>query len=187
MLMSSYFLPIVRAIAIKPLPVLTAALLVWSMRNVPARSFSISEATVSRRMTPSELIAEGEKLVLRGEVKRAVAAYEEARSLNPMFEIGAGSWNRLCWYGSLWQEADAVLEACNRAVELSPEDPEIRDSRALARALTGDIDGAIADFQFFVDNTEDPERKFQRQQWIEALKDGENPFTSEVLRLLFVD
>jgi uncharacterized DUF497 family protein len=44
------------------------------------------------------------------------------------------------------------------------------------------VTGAIEDFQFFVEKTEDAKAKAQRQRWIEALQKGENPFTEEVLK-----
>jgi len=50
--------------------------------------------------------------------------------------------------------------------------------------LTGNITGAIEDFQAFVDATDNEEQKAQRQQWIAALQKGENPFTPEVLEEL---
>ena len=74
--------------------------------------------------------------------------------------------------------------ACDKAVSLSPKDGDIIDSRGLARALTGDIEGAIADFQVFVEWTSNKERKAQRQEWIKALQAGENPFTDELLKEL---
>lgn len=141
----------------------------------------------TRRRTPMELVSEGERMVMRGEVVLAVNAYREAESMNTYFEIGAQSWNLLCWYGSLWNEAERVLAACERAVALEPDNVEIRDSRGLARALLGDFQGAIDDFEAFVEETEDEGRRFQRQNWIEMLEVGENPFTPEVLRMLFVD
>lgn len=55
------------------------------------------------------------------------------------------------------------------------------DSRGSARSLTGDFQGAIADFQAFVKRTNDEEKKARRQEWIELLKAGKNPFTDEVL------
>ena len=51
--------------------------------------------------------------------------------------------------------------------------------------LTGNKQGAIDYFQAFVDSPNiSQEYKTQRQQWIEALKKGENPFTDEVLEEL---
>jgi len=85
----------------------------------------------------------------------------------------------------LWGYAAEVMNACEQAVALAPEDGDIRDSRGLARVLTGDIEGAIEDFQAFVDWTDDEEAKSQRQRWIEALRaGGENPFTPELLEEL---
>lgn len=51
------------------------------------------------------------------------------------------------------------------------------DSRGLARSLTGDFQGEIADFQAFVEQTNNDDKKARRQEWIEMLKVGENPFT----------
>src|SRR5437868_15137635 len=77
------------------------------------------------------------------------------------------------------------MEACETAVALEPENGKFRDSRGLARALTGNIAGAIEDFQAFVDWTDNEEQKLQRQHWIDALRTGENPFTEEEIESLF--
>ena len=74
--------------------------------------------------------------------------------------------------------------ACEKAVALSPKDGLVFESRGLARALTGDIEGAIADFQVYVEWTSNEKNKAQRQEWIKALQAGENPFTDEVLQEL---
>jgi hypothetical protein len=61
-----------------------------------------------------------------------------------------------------------------------------RDGRGLARALTGNISGAIADFQVFIKTT-DPsleQYKAQRESWIRDLQAGKNPFTPEVLKAI---
>ena len=44
-----------------------------------------------------------------------------------------------------------MLKFCEQAVVLTPNDGNIRDSQALAKTLTGDIPGAIADFQLVID------------------------------------
>jgi hypothetical protein len=79
-----------------------------------------------------------------------------------------------------------MLDACEQAVNGTSkwEKAEYRYSRGLARTLTGNIAGAIEDFQAFVEWTTDEKAKAQRQQWIEALQKGENPFTPEVLKQL---
>jgi regulator of sirC expression with transglutaminase-like and TPR domain len=77
-----------------------------------------------------------------------------------------------------------VMHACEQAVALAPEDGGVRDSRGLARAQTGNVDGAIADFQAFIAWTNNEEQRSQRQRWIDALRRGENPFTSEEIERL---
>ncbi|WP_306558131.1 tetratricopeptide repeat protein [Nostoc sp. 'Peltigera malacea cyanobiont' DB3992] len=71
----------------------------------------------------------------------------------------ANSWNTLCWGGSLQKQAADVLPACDKAVALAPEDSRIRDSRGLARALTGDTQGAIEDFEAYIAQAQNKDRK----------------------------
>ncbi|WP_371357275.1 WD40 repeat domain-containing protein, partial [Hydrocoleum sp. CS-953] len=118
----------------------------------------------------------GSKLVKRGKVKDAIDSYKQVEKIDPT-QITAGYWYTLCWYGSLYKQAADVMFACEKAVALSPKDGGIIDSRGLARALTGDIEGAIEDFQVYVEWTDNEKNKAQRQEWIKALQAGENPFT----------
>jgi hypothetical protein len=83
-------------------------------------------------------------------------------------------------------------------VELAVEEdqPFAVDSRGLNRALNGNYDGAIEDFQFFVDQLQDiePDNEAQanalakaiakRKTWIVSLEAGENPFDEETLEAL---
>ncbi len=96
-------------------------------------------------------------------------------------KISALDWDTLCWDTSLYGHATKVMEYCEKAVELAPENWNIRYSRGLARALTNNIQGAIEDFQFVVENSTDKEYVKQTQGWLDALQKGENPFTEEVL------
>jgi hypothetical protein len=129
-------------------------------------------------------LTEGEQLVREGRVAAAVAAYAEAQALDSTLSIPASSWNTLCWHGSIWNQAETVLDACERAVELAPTAGWIRDSRGVARALTGDAKGAIADFEAFVAETTSEEQRTQRQGWIDALRAGRNPLTPDLLESL---
>jgi regulator of sirC expression with transglutaminase-like and TPR domain len=74
--------------------------------------------------------------------------------------------------------------ACEKAVALTPDDGNFRNSRGLARALTGNTKGAIEDFQAFIASTDDKEDKSQRQRWVNALRAGKNPFTPEEIKSL---
>lgn len=107
-----------------------------------------------------------------------------AQTLDPTIEIRPHVGNNLCWWGSLWGHAADVMDACETAVALEPKNGMFRDSRGLARALTGDIAGAIEDFQAFVNWTDNEERRLQRQRWIDALHAGNNPFTDEEIERL---
>ena len=105
-----------------------------------------------------------------------------------MLEISASDWNGLCWWGSLWNYAVEVLDACNQAVALAPDNGAIADSRGVARALTGDYAGAIEDFQFYVEwSKEDGRYEWygaQREGWIRELEAGRNPFNEATLEAL---
>ena len=111
----------------------------------------------------------------------AITAYQKLVENSP---DNPWAWNTLCRNGSLLGYAADVINACEQAVTLAPESPSIRDSRGLARALTGNVEGAIEDFQVFVDLGYGKEQKLQRQQWIEVLRAGENPFIPEVIEEL---
>ena len=88
----------------------------------------------------------------------------------------------LCWYGGIYGYATDVLEYCEQAVALAPDDADLRDDRGIVRALTGNTEGAISDFQYYMENSTNP--WVERQQWIVDLEAGKNPFTPEVLNAL---
>ncbi len=131
------------------------------------------------------LIEQGENIVQEGKVQEAVDAFLKAKQFDATWKIPQKSWNTLCWYGALQGGAKAVISACDTAVALAPGKVDFRDSRGVARALTGDTAGAIEDFQAFIEGTDSAEAKKRRQGWIDALKKGENPFTpKEIAKLL---
>jgi len=122
-------------------------------------------------------------LAQQGEITQALQQFQQLQQQAPDFAIDAESWNSLCWFGALHNQAASVLFACEKAVTLSDGDPNHRDSRGLARALTGDIPGAIADFQVFADSPDySEEARSLRRQWITDLQSGQNPFTPQVLQ-----
>jgi tetratricopeptide (TPR) repeat protein len=129
-------------------------------------------------------IEKGENLVKEGEVQEAVKAFEKAKQFDATWKIPPKSWQRLCKYRVLYGEAKTAISACDTAVALAPGNVEVRNSRGVARALTGDTAGAIADFQAFIKGTNSAEDKKQRQGWIDALKKGEKPFTEKELAKL---
>jgi tetratricopeptide (TPR) repeat protein len=129
-------------------------------------------------------VNQGQDAASKEDYQFAGFLFKKAVKINPNLKIDAEQWNSFCWDGSLNGYAKDVLFACENAVKLAPNDGNIRDSRGLARALTGNLKGAIEDFQDFVEWTNEDEKKKQRQGWIKALKSGKNPFTPEVLEKL---
>ncbi|MEB3280411.1 MAG: hypothetical protein VKK42_15980 [Lyngbya sp.] len=130
-----------------------------------------------------ELLNKGEERLRYGKVKEAIDNYKQAEKIHPA-QISVSNWNQLCWYGSLNKQPTEVMFACEKAIALEPKNVWVVRTRGLAKALTGDIQGAIADFQVFVNGTDSQEYKTQAQDWIKALQAGKNPFTDEVLEEL---
>jgi WD40 repeat protein len=151
---------------------------------------AILDPMMASKNLVSKLVANRIIAMPPSEPKEILNLLEHAESrqmiLTP-YLIDANFLNGLCWNGSLQGYTTQVFQYCEQAVSLAPGDPNIRDSRGLARALTSDYAGAIEDFQFFVDN-EKREGAIpyipQRQQWIAELKAGKNPFTQELLEEL---
>jgi hypothetical protein len=112
------------------------------------------------------------------------SAYEEIVRL-ALVTDDANVNNNACWRGSCAGFAGIVLPAGERAVTLAPGNALYRDTRGLARALTGDRNGAIEDFRFYVKAFKrDPGRMKsvkQREEWIAALEAGQNPFDETTL------
>ncbi|MGH8605457.1 MAG: hypothetical protein ACREXR_22505, partial [Gammaproteobacteria bacterium] len=152
----------------------------------------ISEIEPSMNLDPN---AEAERWERKGKLAelRQKEKYTEwmdmataAIQLDPT-AVPNNDWNGVCWDGALDGQALVVMRACDRAVEHAGNDDPIqafRDSRGLARALTGNTQGAIEDFEFLIRHTDNAEQKSQRQEWVGALKAGQNPFTPEVLQSL---
>ena len=80
------------------------------------------------------------------------------------------------------------MNTCEQAVQLGPEHGEYLHSRGLARALTGDLEGSIEDFRFYlewaVETGLSEELISQREAWIAELEAGINPFDEALLEEL---
>ena len=106
--------------------------------------------------------------------------------------MSAYGWHVLCWEGGVSRQAAKVIEACNHAVALAPRVVEYRHSRGLVRALTGDYEGAVLDFELYLGYHRylqgDSYGWSLRTGWIEQLRASQNPFqsmTEEDLRAYF--
>jgi hypothetical protein len=106
-------------------------------------------------------------------------------------DIGAFMKYYICVKGSVKGDAETVMPYCDLAVEQVSLEGIYLDGRGIARAITGDVDGAISDFNKYIEVTE--EMEFLEldiyyhnmsidheiiEIWIESLQNGEYPFTS---------
>jgi hypothetical protein len=145
------------------------------------------------------LIADAAAQSRLGNIEQALALFAEVQRREPTYHIKAGAWDGLCWNGAIWGHVRDVLNACGQAVAAAPNDGNARDSRGLARALTGDRMGAIDDFAFYIDwlkallltsqPTEGERANTEasialREHWVAELQAGRNPFGEAQLQEL---
>jgi WD40 repeat protein len=86
--------------------------------------------------------------------------------------------------------AQDVLPACEHAVDLAPDAAGPRSDRAIARALTGDREGALDDLDAFVDAATRsglvrPAVVERRRRWIRRLGAGADPFDRSTLHAVW--
>lgn len=115
-----------------------------------------------------------------------IAEFETAQRLEPE---SPGANNALCWYYGLDGRLNDAFPFCQTAVSLD-DSGFSHDSRGLVLAQLGRYDDAIADFQFFLDRLQQSDpvayARFQptRQAWIDALRQGRNPFDAATIQRL---
>ncbi|MEH2196997.1 pentapeptide repeat-containing protein [Nostoc sp.] len=131
--------------------------------------------------------SQGISWVKEGKIEEAQEAFKQAQIFDPSLINSAEFWNSICWVGCLHGYAKAVLRFGEKAVTLDPGNKSYQNSRGLARVLTGDLVGALEDFQVAVDSGAldySNNVKQRRLRWIETLKSGNNPLTPEELEEL---
>jgi tetratricopeptide (TPR) repeat protein len=120
------------------------------------------------------------------ERERALAALRRAQALAP---DAPGPNNALCWEFALQARPEEALPYCDQAVALDPT-PFSRDSRGVVYALLGRNEEAIAEFRSFVTWLQGQAGPVygryapKRLAWIEALRQGRNPFDVAALNAL---
>ncbi|MEM7354019.1 MAG: hypothetical protein AAF657_24670 [Acidobacteriota bacterium] len=82
----------------------------------------------------------------------------------------------------LHSEAERILPWCDLGVERSA-DQSLRESRGMARAATGDLAGALRDFEHLKGRADDGYGA-ELDRWSALLREGINPFTPELIRSL---
>ncbi|MBW4424345.1 MAG: pentapeptide repeat-containing protein [Nostoc desertorum CM1-VF14] len=132
-------------------------------------------------------LSQGISWVREGKIKQAQEAFKQAQTFDQSLRNSAEFWNSICWVGCLHGYAKNLLPICEKAVILDPDNKRYQDSQGLARVLTGDLVGALEDFQVAVDSGAldfSDDVKQRRLRWIEVLKSGNNPLTPEELEEL---
>ncbi|GGA03044.1 tetratricopeptide repeat protein [Okeania sp. KiyG1] len=145
------------------------------------------DSDFSLNYAAASLLRSGRKLIKNQKFDEAISAYNQGKKLDSSLEIYAPDWDNICQQGILNKQAKKVMSACENSVELEPDNEWFRDRRGLARALTGDFQGAIEDFEMFIeriDNKGYEDAKARRKSWVDTLKKGENPLTTEELEKL---
>jgi uncharacterized protein YjbI with pentapeptide repeats len=171
---------------------------VWANSRGLHEALEVPEALMQKSNFRGALtLSRGLDWLLEGQIQEAIEAYQEAQETDPSLEIDSENWDALCWFGSLHNLSTAVLFAGDKAV-MSNEDWLIyRDTRGFARALSGDLVGALKDFEIVVQRLGNSSHygnvsrtlggktdRQMRQEWLEALQAGQNPITEEVLARL---
>jgi hypothetical protein len=149
------------------------------------------------RFKAAVVLSQGIDWVLQGDVLKAIQAYREAQIIDTGLEIDSDDWDLLCWAGVLYNQAEEIRYASDKATHSKSDWPIYFDTRGLVKALTGDLQGAIEDFESVLRTMDDNTiyrsayktlglagDRQQRQEWLEALRLKQNPFTPEELEAL---
>jgi tetratricopeptide (TPR) repeat protein len=163
-----------------------------SKGDITAAVTAYEQAIAQNPSRPMEPLVRAHRLAAPGLRTNAAALARDGKLDQALADLRrAGEWdaklpadpkfeNALCWYGCLWNRATDVLSHCERAVAANPDDGGIKDSRGVARALTGDLQGAAEDFRAFLEwgpaNGISEEILARRRQWVDDLNSGRNPF-----------
>jgi WD40 repeat protein len=142
-----------------------------------------------KQLSAPYFFIKGMKLSKKAKLKEDIAHFQTARTRDPRLNVRADYWNILCWWSSLAGKASEAIPMCDKAVELSHGYGMYRDTRGVAKTLTGNTKGAIEDFEaYLAQSYEDPrieQLKPKRRQWLEALRKDKNPITqAEIKELL---
>ena len=136
-------------------------------------------------------VSKGRELIRAGKasdgitsLKEAQTAFAEAQRLGNTREVSVEDWSAIGWLGTVWGNASDFLYSCDQAVAANPSLPELRDTRAVARAMTGNFAGAIEDLEIFLKSDKAGALAPRRLRWLEALRKGANPFTREEIEQL---
>jgi tetratricopeptide (TPR) repeat protein len=154
----------------------SAATLVFARAKEINPDSTIDGPAEARKLGAEHFAERGRRLT---DPIEAAAAFQTAFELDPETRVWPFTLNQICWEGVQMDAARNVLWICEKAVAAEPDNGGYRDSRGVARALTGDTEAAIEDFTAFIswgqENFRDPEAIDTRRRWIAALGAGRRP------------
>lgn len=128
------------------------------------------------------LLAAGQRRA--GQVEAQLATFDQAVDRFPDHWMAQG---HRCWYGSLFGRAAAVMDSCDAATRLAPATrAEPWAWRAVARALAGSPDQAVADLEEALRRWDESGAwgspyVEERRRWLRLLQEGRDPFDEETL------
>jgi hypothetical protein len=168
-------------------------------RNMTAAEWRSYFGDEPHRITcPGTAADEADVLALAGDKEGAQRRF--AAAWNAVLEMGElgrepDLANDICWVGSIAGFAATVQAACDNAVQWADSAirDQYRDSRGLARALTGDKQGAVDDFESVVSYVKREPGVVsetvlrRREEWIGALRKGDDPFNAKLLEELRIE
>jgi WD40 repeat protein len=101
----------------------------------------------------------------------------------------AAACEMVCILGAVTGTPREAISACERAVELTPQNLERRAGRGIVRAMTGNYEGAIEDIEQLrlaapEDRPSDEAKLKDYDGWIDALRKHQNPFDAALMRRL---
>ena len=159
----------------------TPALLAWRERHD-------SLAQLLRGTAPADTTSAGAhaanawRLARQGRIAEALGELNRGSAVDSTLGLWPAVLRTVCWNGALAGQASAVLAVCDRAVDRTPSDDESYGSahlsRAVVRALTGNLAGASADLEINGASGDDTDAT---GRWIAALHEGRNPFSPTVV------
>ncbi|MGD1993717.1 MAG: tetratricopeptide repeat protein [Anaerolineae bacterium] len=113
----------------------------------------------------------GNRLMSTEEYRQALEDYTRALEFDPAFIQALYDRGRLYWRE--FADAARAVRDLSRVMELDPERADAHFNRALARQLTNDVAGAIADFEHYLSEGTDPMRREISQRQLALLRADE--------------
>jgi len=135
-------------------------------------------------------LSEGIEKFRQGNLAEFQEIYKQVLAELEDQEIVASLWNKIAWLSVLYNKHSdpESYAAAQKAVELKPDQGNYHDTLGIVLALQEDFSSAIKEFEIAL-KSEDVQKwtedfKHRRERWLESLKAGENPFTTEELKTL---